>query len=135
MLLLDIYQLETSESNDDNDPYFAEAADLDSQCLDEARTFYEKLISDNIFAEEAPSFDVLEKIKDSIKKNAESLGKSFRTSALLVQYMSMIEILRKFVRAERTGKWELHLQSIQAMFLCMEISGQNYYNKSGMLYL
>ena len=31
--------------------------------------------------------------------------------------MSMIDILRKrkFIRAERTGNWELHLQSTQAM--------------------
>jgi len=90
------------------------------------------LISDNSCAEEAPSSDVLEKIEDGIKKNAESLRKSFRTSALWVQYMSMIDILRKF---ERTGKWELHLQSIQAMFPYMAITGQNSYTKSGMLYL
>ena len=67
-------QLETPESNDDNDPDIAESADLgDSQYLDEARTFYEKLMSGNICAEEAQSSDVLDKIKDSFKKNIESL--------------------------------------------------------------
>jgi len=91
-------QLETSENNDDTDPDIAESADLGhSQYLDEARTFYEKLMSGKICAEEAQYSDVLEKIKDSFKKNAESLRKSSRTSALWVQYMSMIDILRKFI--------------------------------------
>ena len=49
--------------------------------------------------------------------------------------MSMMDILRKFIRAERTGNWELHLQSIQAMLPYMAASGHNSYTKSGMLYL
>jgi len=60
---------------------------------------------------------------------------SSRTSALWVQYMSMIDILRKFIRAERTGNWELHLQSIQAILPYMAASGHNSYTKSGTLYL
>jgi len=76
-------QLEKPESNDDNDPDIAESADLsDSQYLDEAHTFYEKLISGNICAEEAQSSDVLDKIKNSLKENIKSLRKSSRTSAL-----------------------------------------------------
>ena len=89
----------------------------------------------NICAEEAQSSDVLDKIKVSLKKNIESLRKSSRTSALWVQYMSMIEILRKFIRAEHTGNWELHLQSIQAILSYMAASGHNSYTKSDMLYL
>ena len=49
------------------------------------------------------------------KNNTESVKKSSRTSALWVQYMRMIDILCKFIRAEHTGNWELHLQSDQAM--------------------
>ena len=129
-------QPETPESNDDNDPDIPETADVgNSQYLDEARTFYEKPMSGDICAEEAHSSNVLENIKDSLKKNAESVKKSSRTSALWVQYMSMIDILRKFIRAERTGNWELHLQSIQAMLPYMAASGHNSYTKSGMLYL
>jgi len=60
---------------------------------------------------------------------------SSRTSALWVQYMSMIDILCKFIRAECTGNWELHLQSIQAMLPYMAASGHNSYTKSGTLYL
>ena len=78
-------QPETPESNDDNDPHIPETADVgNSQYLDEAHTFYEKLMSGDICAEEAYSSNVLENIKDSLKKNAESVKKSSRTSALWV---------------------------------------------------
>jgi len=49
--------------------------------------------------------------------------------------MSMTDILHKFIRAERTGNWELQLQSIQAMLPYMAASGHNSYTKSGMLHL
>lgn len=88
-----------------------------------------------ICAEAAWSSNVLEKIKDSLKENAESVKKCSTTSALWVQYMSMIDILSKFIRAERTGNWELHLQSMQAMLPYMAASGHNSYTKCGMLYL
>ncbi len=56
-----------------------------------------------ISAEEVCSSSVLERIKNSLKNHSESLKKSSRTSALLVQYMNMSDILRKFIRAELTG--------------------------------
>ena len=72
-------QPEISERNDDSDPGIAEITDVgNSQYLDEACTFYEKLMSGNICAEEAYSSNVLEKIKDSLKKNAKSVKESSR---------------------------------------------------------
>ena len=110
-------QPKTSECNYDDGPDIAEAADLcNSQYLDEAHTFYEKLMSGIMCAEEVCSSNVLEKIKDNLEKNVESVKKSSRTSALWIQYISMIDILCKLIRAERTGNWELHLKSIQAMW-------------------
>ena len=88
-----------------------------------------------ISAEEVCSSNVLERIKDSLKNHSESVKDSSRTSALWVQYMHMIDILRKFIRAERTGNWELYLQAIQDMLPYMAASGHNSYTKSAMLYL
>jgi len=113
-----------------------ETAYLDnSQYLDAACTLYEKLMSRDVHAEEARSYNTLEKIQDNLKNNVESGKKSVTTSALWVQYMNMTDILHKFIRAERTGNWKLHLQSIQAMLPYMAASGHNSYTKSGMLYL
>jgi len=66
----------------------------------------------NICAEEAQSSDVLDKIKVSLKKNIESLRKSSRTSALWVQYMSMIDILRKFIREKVIGSYIYSLSKL-----------------------
>ena len=116
-------QPDIPEYNDNDGPDIAEIADSgNNQYLDEAHTLYEKLMSGNMCAEEACSSNILEKIKYSLKKNIEYVKKS---SALWVQ--SMIDILRKFIRAERTGNWELHLQSIQAMLPYMAASGHNSY--------
>ena len=100
--------------------------------VDEALTLYEKLMAGEISAEEVCSSNVLERIKDSLKNHSDSVKDSSRTSALWVQYMYMID---KFIRAERTGNWELHLQAIQDMLPYMAVSGHNSYTKSAMLYL
>ena len=102
-----------------------------NQDVDEALNLYEKVMAGEKSAEEVCSSNALERIKDSLKNHSESVKKSSRTSALWVQ---LIDILRKFIRAERTGNWELHLQSIQDMLPCMAASGHNSYTKSAMLY-
>jgi len=39
--------------------------------------------------------------------------KSRRTSQLWLQYMGMIDILKGFLKAERTGDWLLHLKMLK----------------------
>jgi len=82
-------------------------------------------MSGDVYAEEASSYNALEKIKDNLENDVESVKKSFITSAFWIQYMSMTDILHKFIRAECTGNWKLHLQSIQAMLPYMAASGHN----------
>ena len=47
----------------------------------------------------------------------------------------MIDILRRYIRAERTGNWELHLQTLSEMLLFLATSGHNNYTKSVWIYL
>ena len=49
--------------------------------------------------------------------------------------MDMLDILRKFLKAERTGNWKLHLQAIHDMLPYLAASGHNLYTKSVYLYL
>ena len=49
--------------------------------------------------------------------------------------MDMIDILYKHIRAERTGNWDLHLQSISEILPYMAASGHNNYTKCLHLYL
>ena len=47
----------------------------------------------------------------------------------------MIDILRRYIRAERTGNWELHLQTLSEMLPFLAASGHNNYTKSVWIYL
>ena len=49
--------------------------------------------------------------------------------------MGMIDILRKYIRAERTGNWAPHLKTIQNMLPNLAASGHNLYSESAMMYL
>ena len=79
--------------------------------------------------------------EESIRAVAESLNaerdsmKGNRTAQLWLQYMNMIETLRKFVKAERVGDWMLHLQAVQEMLPYFAAAGHNLYAKSVYMYL
>ena len=81
--------------------------------------------------------DGLNRIKDRLLKHAESAMMSFRTASLWVQLIHGhdIYILRKSVRAARTGNWALHIQPIQDMPHYISASGHNRYTKSARVYL
>ncbi len=49
--------------------------------------------------------------------------------------MDMVDVLRKFIRAERTGNWNLHLQAVSEMLPYLAASGHNNYTKSALIYL
>ena len=57
------------------------------------------------------------------------------TGALWLQYMEMVNILRTFIKAERTANWELHLQAVSEMLPYLAASGHNLYVKCARLYL
>lgn len=58
-----------------------------------------------------------------------------RTSKLWMQYMDMVELLRQFIAAERSGDWLLHLKSVYDMLPYLAASGHNLYVKSAHIYL
>ncbi|CAG2257195.1 unnamed protein product [Mytilus edulis] len=77
-------------------------------------------------------------LKDQIKSRIDNFReshKSYRTSQLWFQYMDMIDILRRFIKAERTGNWELHLQTVKDMLPYLAASRHNLYVKSSRVYL
>ena len=49
--------------------------------------------------------------------------------------MHLVDILRRFLKAERTGEWNLYLASVQEMLPFMAASGHNLYTKSLNMYL
>ena len=75
---------------------------------------------------------------DSVAKKVEEKKSSLRdhrTGVLWLQYMKMLDIMRKFIKAERTGDWKLHLQAVYDMLPYFAAAGHNLYAKSVYLYL
>jgi hypothetical protein len=79
--------------------------------LDEVAVLYAHVMDGSVPAEEACQADVLLRLKELLQNKSESIKSSSRTAALWLQYMAMIDILRKFMRAERTRNWTLHLEA------------------------
>ena len=60
---------------------------------------------------------------------------SGRTAKLWLQYMDVVDILRKSVKGERTGNWNLLLLTVSEMVPYMAASGHNLCAKSATIYL
>jgi len=106
---------------------------MDSTELREIGQLYSQLTSGDLSVSEACDSDVLKNLEATIRSRTEMLKQS-RTAKLWLQYSEMIQILRQF-KAERTGNWPLHLQSIQYMLPFLAASGHNLYTKTAYVYL
>ena len=71
-------------------------------------------------------------ILDDVQMN-ESL--SSRTGKLWTEYLKMVRLLLLFIRAERTGDWDLHLYCTARMIPVLHAGGHTAYAKSARLYL
>jgi hypothetical protein len=78
--------------------------------------------------------NTLKKIKKMIDDTTSEHMKS-KTGKVWLQYMNMVSLTRQFIKSERTGNWELHLQSIKEMLAYLAAAGHNHYLKSARLYL
>ena len=99
-----------------------------------AERLYSALITDPSATDDVVSSDVLESLFSRLNNIKSELGHG-RTSKLWVQYMDMIDILRLFITAERTGNWGLHLVACSQMLPYFASSGHNLYAKSTIIYL
>lgn len=57
------------------------------------------------------------------------------TAQLWVQYFRMATLVKHFIEAERSGNWELHLDTIRGMLPFFHASGHFLYAKSAHLYV
>ena len=74
----------------------------------------------------------ISKIMENFK--AELSSKS-RTAKLWIQYLEYINIIKVFIRAERTGNWHAHLEAMRLMLNLFAATGHVNYAKSARLYL
>ena len=92
--------------------------------LELARELYKQLIDGTRTAEEVKSEDILHKIAEKLESKR-SCMQNQRTAVLWIQDMHMVDILRAFIRAERTGNWKLHLHAVHDMLPYFSAAGHN----------
>ena len=107
---------------------------IHSALITELQTLYNDLMSGNEDVEKSVSKDVLQRLRDLMITEKESLMES-RTALLWMEYMDMIDIMRRFIKSERTGNWDMHVQVMKEMLPYLAASGHNLYTKSIYVYL
>jgi len=102
--------------------------------LCELRDLYDSLMKGEGSTEDILSAPVLDSVRDIMNVARESM-KDLRTAQLWLQYMDMVDILRTFLRSERTGDWRLHVHALHDMLPYLAAAGHNLYTKSLYVYL
>ncbi|KAK7100728.1 hypothetical protein V1264_023624 [Littorina saxatilis] len=69
----------------------------------------------------------LDKIQEMLDNTKQKFHDQSRTARLWLQYLELIRILRRFLKAERTGNWQLHLDSLQQMLPYLAAAGHCSY--------
>ena len=81
------------------------------------------------------SSDDVTKLLDNLNKICNEIKESNRTAKLWIQYFELVQIMRLFIRSERTGDWHLHLYAVKQMLPYLHAAGHLHYAKSAHLYL
>jgi len=134
LLLASTFNVTIPGPGEETEEILETTAKQESNLLKEASVLYNNMIEGSIPADKICEDNVIAEINKALEEKKEDL-KSSRTAKLWLQYMDMIGILRRYIRAERTGNWELHLQTLSEMLPFLAASGHNNYTKSVWIYL
>ena len=96
---------------------------------------YTELVGKKKTAEDVAGSDILDMILTKVTEEHKSCKAVSRTATLRLQYLGMLDMLRGFLKAERTGNWEMHMQAVSQMLPYFATSGNNHYTQSASLYL
>ena len=96
---------------------------------------YNCLLNKSITITEVESNEMLRTLSSNIDSTKQSLIKESRTAKLWIGYQRIIDIIKKFIEADRIAKWNLHLEALQESLVIFAASGHGNYTKSAYLYL
>ena len=99
---------------------------------------YEKAVSSEMSGELVSSTVVSEpfsQLREKLRVTAVELSSKSRTAKLWFLYLRYIRTLKKFIFAERTCNWLLHLEATSEMLNLFAAAGHGNYAKSARLYL
>ena len=108
---------------------------LQESVIIELQRIMRDLLSDSTGISKISESAAFQTISDAISSHKKYLETASRTAKLWLQYMNYIEVVKLFIRAERTGNWNLHLVATEKMLCLFAATGHNNYAKSARLYL
>ena len=131
----DINTIATTSKEDSNDCNVQSSGDKQQleEELSHAEELYEALTIGEIDIEFVRNDSIISILK-KIGRKKDEISKS-RIAKLWLQCMAMLDILLRFLKAERTGNRKLHLQSVKEMLPYFAAAGHNLYVKSAYMYL
>ncbi|CAC5363751.1 unnamed protein product [Mytilus coruscus] len=97
-------------STEEQEPVSNSSQDI----LSVAINLYNQLINEDISVDTICKSGILDDINARIAAKIKGLEVS-RTASLWMRYSDMVNILKRSIKAERTGNWEPHLQTLQGM--------------------
>ena len=122
-----------TENSTENTPSKEEAESTNSGDLSEATTLFQDLMSGAL--EDLTSLpESINCLTDRIKSFKASLME-YRTARLWLQYLDMVDLMRLFIRSERTDDWASHLHVLHGMLPYLAAAGHSLYTKSIHIYL
>lgn len=97
--------------------------------LDDIEENYDKTLQKQTSSQE---LRLLRKLVGTVKQHLEEAS---HTDGLWFNYLHYIQIIKNFIRPERTGNRKLHLQSVKQMLSLFAATEHIHYAKSARLYL
>ena len=136
LLISKVYgtKLPKASKNSDEDENVPDKDETLPDILKDITCIYNDVMNCNIAIKDVETSPTMELIANQFDLAKNDLKKS-RTSKLWLQYLDMIALLQAFLRAERTGNWQMHLTVLREMLPFLAAAGHNHYTKSLYLYL
>ena len=103
--------------------------------LNKVKSLHEMLLKHECLLEVLSKEHVLTQLTQIMDDLQQDEVLSSRTEKLWIEYIKMVRILLLFLRAERSGDWDLHLYCIAKMIPVPHAGGHTAYAKSSRLYL
>ena len=127
-LLLELVRTDVADTD------FGRVTDRDltelSRIVERVQT--EKVDNESSVLNECSSLAKIDRLLDEQKRK---LSSESRTACLWIQYLCWIHLVKQFIMAERTGNWQLHLETTADMLPLFAAAGHHHYAKSARLYL
>ena len=95
--------------------------------LDQAKELYSSLISGEKTLTDAACSVALIKLETVMKKNKSKLAQTSKTSQLWMNYQRMVGMVRKLIKADRTGAWVMYLQAVSNCLIVFAAAGHFNY--------